>query len=298
MGRAKDTAELTAFARAAGAHEPVDHVLHNPDGMAREFLGWQLGIFADLCSVSPLRRVIDRIYEGIAPGAARYLLARTKHFDRLLLEELEDGATQVVLLGAGYDSRPYRFEERLKKVRVFEVDHPDTARRKIAMLIDKRGAVPSHVRYVTVDFGKESVEQRLIASGFDPSARAFFLWEGVTYYLEAAAVDEVFATIMRASGPRSSVAFDYVYRSAIEGSSNVYGAREIRRGVRRLGEPMIFGFPDGGARDFLEARGFTVLSDLTAEELDRRYLTGPDGQRHGKVSGFFAIAHGRVAAKE
>jgi methyltransferase (TIGR00027 family) len=293
MGRAKDTAELTAFGRAAGAFERSDSLLKNPDDMAREFLGWRLGFFADLCAVGPLRRLVDRAYERTAPGAARYLLVRTKHFDQLVLDEVEAGAKQLVILGAGYDTRAYRFRDRLANVRVFELDHPDTARRKIQILTKNHGALPTHVAYVAIDFQRESLEARLRGAGYDEKLRTFFLWEGVTYYLAEAAVDLVLRTARDRSGPLSSIAFDYAYRSVVEGGSDAYGADVIRKKVKSLGEPFTFGIEEGKLSSFLAERGFELVSDLGPKALDERYLKGPEGEDLGHVSGFFSIALAR-----
>jgi methyltransferase (TIGR00027 family) len=58
----------------------------------------------------------------------------TRHFDEVLLSEIRAGVEQVVLLGAGYDSRPFRFRDALGDIRVFEIDHPGTQARKRRML--------------------------------------------------------------------------------------------------------------------------------------------------------------------
>ena len=57
---------------------------------------------------------------------ARGVHVRTRHIDDVLTESLRGGATQVVILGAGLDSRAYRFGEALRGVRVFELDLPQT----------------------------------------------------------------------------------------------------------------------------------------------------------------------------
>lgn len=297
MGRAKDTAELTAFARAAGAVERKDLILKDPDDMARQFLSWQLGLLADLCRLAPLRELIDRAYEKKAPGAARFLLARTKHFDRILLDEVALGLEQLVVLGAGYDTRAYRFEDKLAGARVFELDHPDTSRRKIAILMDRHGKLPPHVDYVPINFVSESLEEKLLAAGYDVSKRTFFLWEGVSYYLEAVAVDGVLNFVRTRAGAESAIAFDYMYQSVIDGKDDLYGAREILERVRKLGEPLIFGIPQDGAVEFLASRGFELISDCGPEKMERAYLADESGERHGRVCGFFSIAHARVSRR-
>jgi len=115
------TSELVAYARAAGCLEG-DPGIRSPDYMAKDFLGPVLR-FALL---SGLPWVMKWSYEKIVPGVYLYHLARVRAFDNILSDELSRGIKQVVVLGAGLDSRPYRFADRLSGVRVFEVDHPIT----------------------------------------------------------------------------------------------------------------------------------------------------------------------------
>ncbi len=90
---------------------------------------------------------------------------------------LEDGLQQLVILGAGYDSRAYRFEQlrqpewreqdRAKGVRVFEVDHPATQQVKISKVRKVLGELPEHVTYVGIDFITQTLEKRLPECGYD-----------------------------------------------------------------------------------------------------------------------------------
>ena len=59
------------------------------------------------------------------------LVARTRFIDDKMRESLQRGVSQVVILGAGYDARAYRFAEDCSGTRVFEVDHPATQQVKI-----------------------------------------------------------------------------------------------------------------------------------------------------------------------
>ena len=54
------------------------------------------------------------------------IVARVRYFDDFVKKSIKDGVEQLVIFGAGYDTRAYRIEELKGKVKVFEVDHPDT----------------------------------------------------------------------------------------------------------------------------------------------------------------------------
>ncbi len=228
------------------------------------------------------------------PGVQGFLLARTRSMDDFLLACVASGCEPVVILGAGYDARAYRFAPMLAgKARVFEVDHPATQADKLARLKPVLGEVPEHVTYVAIDFNRETLDDRLPACGYDEKRKTVFIWEGVTMYLTPAAVDATLAFIACHAAPGSSVVFDYVYSSVIEGYVRRNEATGMRRYRRLTGEEMVFGITEGTARTFLEQRGFGDVQNVTARDLQALYFA--EGARRGKqVAPVYAIAAGTV----
>src|SRR5687768_1133835 len=128
---ARSTAEGAASLRAAGALEP-DSAVRCPDDMAAGFLG---GFNATTLAKHRLTRPLYlRRVNQILPGAYPFEIARCKFIDEITLSEVSAGVDEVVLLGAGLDSRPYRLADRLERLRVFEVDHPASQATKRARL--------------------------------------------------------------------------------------------------------------------------------------------------------------------
>ncbi len=289
---ASNTAETQAALRAAGAAER-DPALRNPDWMAARLVSAQPRLTA-LAKLPGVRRFLPRLAERLAPGGYHYETARVKHIDAALEAELRAGLDQLVILGAGYDSRPYRFAEALRGVRVFEVDlAPMSAvkRRKVARLLP---SLPSHVTYVEADLVDADLEQRLAEHGYDVHAATLMILSGVAPYLDDAAVAGLFAFIGRHASPRTSIVFDYVFREMVEGDDSAHGARQIRQRLDALGEPLRSGIPAGRAASFVERFGLTLLSDLQPDELAQRYLRRADGTIAGRPYGFSALAHARV----
>ena len=203
---------------------------------------------------------------------------------------------QLVILGAGYDSRPYRFAEALRGVRVFEVDLPSMSaikQRKIARLLSRP---PEHVTYVEADFLDADLEERLTQHGYDIHAATLLILSGVAPYLREAAVADLFAFVGRHRSPRTSIVFDYIFREMVDGDDSAHGARQLRKRLHALGEPLRFGIPAGGAARFVERFGLTLISDLQQDDLAQRYLRRADGTAAGRPYGFSALAHARVAA--
>ena len=121
-GRPSATAEGNAALRAAELLRPLDErVCYDP--FAKDFLGIRFGI---VVRSRLLTKIALWYAEQIIPGAADSLVVRTRYIDDYLEKCIDDGIEQLVILGAGYDSRAYRFKRLRGKVKVFEVDHPAT----------------------------------------------------------------------------------------------------------------------------------------------------------------------------
>jgi methyltransferase (TIGR00027 family) len=201
-----------------------------------------------------------------------------------------------VILGAGFDSRAYRFADQLGSVRVFELDHPVTAALKQARVRKVFRALPNHVTYVSSDLERDDLGLALRRAGYAIAARTLFIWSGVSFYLSAEAVDSVLAFVRQFSEPGSSIVFDYHYRGFTDRTRDYYGGREGRRRVEELGEPCTFGIEEGELSALLERHELRLVSDLGPAELERRYLIRSDGTVDGRPFGFISIAHARVPA--
>ena len=228
----------------------------------------------------------DRLFLG---GAMSFALAREQYVHDVMAREASAGLDQVVILGAGFDTRAYRIAQ-MAEVPVFEVDHPVTQAAKRKAI---RGVVepfPANVTFVPVDFDQDALGDRLAAAGYDPAGRTLFVWQGVTMYLTAAGVDNTLAFVARHSAPGSLVIFDYFYRSGLADGSTL-GLRLV---TRAMGEDTVFGIDRADIAGFLGARGFGEVSDVDGAELKRRYFTGINARRPMTQDG--GIVSARVLA--
>ena len=189
--------------------------------------------------------------EWRGPGVLGWLVARERYIDDTLQASLQAGLEQLVILGAGYDSRPYRFEalkSSAATIRVFEVDHPATQVDKQDRLVKIFGQVPAHVVFVPVDFNTQSLPTRLSEMGYNPSLKTLFIWQGVSMYLQARAVDETLSFVETCSGTGSAIVFDYIYQSALDGLQKHGEVSNMRRYRFMTGEGLTFGIPRGTPR--------------------------------------------------
>jgi len=290
-GRASRTAEGVAAVRAAETNRPSGERLFT-DPYAKHFLRPVYRVLAELSRFSILRDFFLALYDRRLPGALGGILCRTCYIDDAVRDALRDGAGQLVILGAGFDSRAYRLPG-IQRMRVFEVDHPDTQAEKRARLARVLDPFPSHVVFVPVDFDRDELGDALDAAGYRRDGKTFFIWEGVTGYLTAEAVDATFRFVASASAPGSRMVFTYIHRGLLDGSVHFEGTAELIAFVRKAGEPFTFGLDPDELSGYLAARGLSLVEDVGSREYQARYMTGQDPR--AKVSAFTRAAVARVA---
>lgn len=269
-----------------GAREP-DESIRNPDYLAERLLGPEdRALVGDQPVVQALEKDFASLRENPeAMGSVIMMIIRTRFIEERLEQAIREGVSQVVILGAGFDTRAYRLTELLKAARVFEVDQPSTQEYKKRRIRETGIEVPPNLTYVPVDFRHDQLGDVLTAAGYDSSRKTFFIWEGVTMYLPEAAVQETLRWVA-AQAPGSTIVFDFVGAKVIQFLANIpwdHLPEAARQGVERLqrleaGEPWIFGFPDD-EEGFLTKLGLALrkLFPIGGEESMKRYLTRSDG---------------------
>ncbi len=206
-------------------------------------------------------------------GVAAHVLCRHAFIDEHLLRALEDGVEQVVVLGAGYDSRAYRFARALDGRPVYEVDLPPLSRHKAAVVASRPDLFghPS-IRRVEIDFRTQSLRDRLQRKGFREGARTFVVWEGVVPYLSDDAVVDTLGALSACCGAGSTVTMDLW-----DGVGGQDRYRTLRRfaahALAWIGEPVAFGMPADRMSEFLAEHGWPVTDLAAADELTARYAT-------------------------
>lgn len=284
--KVKITAELVCFARAAGALEP-DPAVRNPDYLAREFIRLRFR----LALLPGIRPLMEKVYDRRVPGMYLYHQARTRHIDALLASEFAQAPPQLVILGAGLDSRAYRMRDLLGSTRVFEVDEPATGAWK-QQCLQRWGGDARHVTFVPVDFITDPLAMRLIEAGVDPGLRTVFLMEGVSYYLAESALRQTMS-VLASAATGSALVFDFIDRDALDHPARFFGAREFFPYAAQRGEPILFGMAPAQVNEFVGQYGYSTASMALAGELQQRHLRLSDGTSRGRACDFFGIVLAR-----
>jgi methyltransferase (TIGR00027 family) len=230
----------------------------------------------------------DRL-DSFLPGLTEYVIARTVYFDDLFKDALKNQIPQIVLLGAGYDSRAYRFAGMNEGTRVFELDIAPTQERKKKCLQRVGVEIPRQVRFVPINFRDEPLGDVLERSGFESGERALFIWEGVSYYLDLDSVDATLDYTGRLSNRESTIAFDYTISLSKGNVDQYYGAREFASTMKEhhADEQLLFSIDEGAIESFLGQRGLKIVHHLDNEEIERACLVDEDGSLIGRVTGHF-----------
>ena len=268
-----ETAKAIAFCRALAATDEREE-LRGPDYLA--------GIFLTEDGKRPLKDRASRewvINNLITPELYGYFIARTVYIDAIFKQSLRENIPQIVFLGAGYDTRTYRFKELIKETRIFELDIQPTQQRKKEILNKSNISIPEQLTFVSTNFKSDSLEDVLFKAGFDKNRKALFIWEGVMYYLPTEVVNDTLKFVKLNSPVGSTICFDYM-------------TKEMQS--VNAGEPFLFWIEEEKIESFLSERGYKIMERLTSKDMERKYLSLRDGSVVGKVMAHFSFVHALV----
>jgi methyltransferase (TIGR00027 family) len=281
--KASRTAAYTCFSRACATREK-DPRFRGPDTLAEVILP---PIPRFTLEFAPARKFL--MHKMFPAGIYEYVCARTKVMDAAFLEALEARFAQIVLLGAGFDTRALRFGVCNHGTKIFELDAPTTQEPKLEIFRKKGLIPPPELVFVSINFNQEDIFEVLTRAGYQDGQKTFFLWEGVCMYLNTQAVDNTLAFIQKHAARGSRIIFDYIYASVLRQENRYYGEQDIYKTVANAGESWTFGLEEGEVEPFLAERGFELLAHYTPVELEKLFLSTEDGALHGRVNGTHCI---------
>jgi methyltransferase (TIGR00027 family) len=251
-----ESALIVTYCRALSANDEREEI-KGPDFLAEYFLSEE--------GRKSLKSSVSRkwtIQKMITSPKYGFIISRTAFFDSIYKKTLDENIGQIVILGAGYDTRPYRFPDTSGKKRIFEVDIQSTQKRKIDILQNNKIDIPEQLTFVSTNFETDNLEEVLLNSGFDNTVKTLFLWEGVTYYLSKDTINKTLNFIHSNSAKGSIVCFDYL-------------AEKIES--MNAAEPYQFIIGKHELEEFLSERKFNIIENIDSKEMEKRFLTLKDG---------------------
>lgn len=271
-----ETAMIAAFARAVAAKDDRMKI-KGPDYLAELFLTDE--------GKKPLSDVASRkwaIQNLITPPLYGYFICRTAYIDSIFKKALSENYSQIVFLGAGYDTRAYRFDSINSNIRIFEMDAPSTQNRKIEVLKNANIEIPEQVSFISINFKDDNFADALIKSGIVKSAKTLFIWEGVTFYLQEDIIRNTLELLNTLAPVGSMICFDYMTAKV----DSVYNS-----------EPFLFWIKPDELSAFMSTFGIDIIEHIHPEELEKRFLTIENGELAEKTLPFLSIVTGIISRK-
>ena len=252
----RNTALGAATCRLIEQSQPEEARLLN-DPVVKDLVGTPIRILMRFASMRnyTIKRT-DAIMQGIYGGQ----ICRTRFIDDAVQAALSQGIGQLVILGAGFDTRAYRLAG-VERVKVLEVDLPSVQEDKKQKILKRFGRLPENVTFVPIDFDTQSLEFALTGTAFDLSRPVVFVWEGVSQYLSEEAVCRTL-TFVGKSAPGSILVFTYVLKSIVERRSDIPGADKLMEVVAKNNAPWLFGLEPANVQSFLKPFHLDLIAEV------------------------------------
>jgi methyltransferase (TIGR00027 family) len=229
----------------------------------------------------PWVRSFARLVERLTiPGMTLHYVVRKLHLEKVARESIAGGYSQIIVLGAGFDTLTQRIasDPAASGVTLIEVDHPATQKVKREVL--ESYALP--IDFVECAIGSDDLFTSLARSArFNPESRTLFIAEGLLMYFDPGLVDKLLESIRARMGAGTRIAFTFMES---QGGRIAFGGqtRIVDWWLKRRGEPFLWGIMKESLADYLRARGFKMLELVDTERfrqlyLDNRQLALADG---------------------
>lgn len=260
-GVESQTAVMVAAARAAAHGRTAVAAFADPTALtllpadARQHVEQYLGGI-------PPKGLRERLQRSLLEGRIKMMVPRTVALDAAIRDA---PSRQLVILGAGLDGRAWRMPELADTI-VFEVDHPDSQRRKRERAASLKLAARD-LRFVPVDFTRDRLEEALAAAGHDPAQPTTWLWEGVVMYLERTDIEATLRVVQARSARGSQLAILYTSPSLLRKAAGLL--------LGLIGEPFHSAFSAGQMRSLLADFGFSVVHDDDLAAIATRLAAAP-----------------------
>lgn len=263
------TAQYMAFFRALESKRNENERLFS-DPYAIHFVDSKLRLAVRLSKFPFFAKFINTIINRKIPGALSSGIARTKYIDELLKKAVSEGVKQVIILGAGFDTRAVRLDF-LKSISVIEIDHPNTSNFKAEIYKKRIGKIPENVTFLQIDFNKQNLDQLALENNLDFSKPTAVIWEGVTNYLTEEAVKSTFSFISKFAA-NSHVIFTYVHKDILQNPDSFLGGKKLLEDLEKIEEHWTFGFLPEELPNYLNDFNIRLSEDLGADEYRKRFL--------------------------
>ena len=200
-----------------------------------------------------------------------WVLLRERYVDEILRAAVQSGARQLLLLGAGLDTRFLRLPEVSQRhIDTYELDLPQTISFKRGILKAKLGNLPPQLKLIANDLNEQRL-QVIFDHGFNIHAPTICIWQGVTYYLPDSTVLYVLKFLKSELAPGLILSFDCPSPLMVYPNDEVPGVRDTIKLHEDMGEPFRFGLDASEMKDLLARHGYRMLELQYPDDLEAYY---------------------------
>lgn len=264
--KASKTADVTCTYRALSFLENNPHY-KSDDWVAPMLLPLKM---KPLIRFSFIRRLLCRL---LGPqGMYEWVIVRTKYIDEQFQQAGQKPFQQVLILGAGFDSRCVRFQRQLKNSRIFELDAASTQLIKITQFRKRKVILPDNVTFIPVNFETESMTDKLDKAGFQRDAYTLILLEDVLQYLNPTAANETLQNLQGLCGQGSRLILDFAHQSTLKGNGTSSVEKWVPGKIKIHGKPWLFGLDKSEIQSFVEKYGFKLLDHKSRVDFERDHF--------------------------
>jgi len=222
-----------------------------------------VGLFLSDATRHAAERVSSRF-----PPVKDMVKTRTRYFDDTLDAQIAGGIGQVVILGAGLDTRAVR--KQSAAVRYFEIDDPATIDLKRRCYRDAR--IDAGVTFIPGNYVTDGLIDLLRSNGFEFDVPTYFIWEGNVMYMPLANDTHTMRQLKR-HVKRFRLSFDYLTDSVITKTTGDASLTILVESFEAMGAPWLSGIDD--IHSLADEVGLRVVENFTTGELYRNYRGRP-----------------------
>jgi len=273
---ASQTAQAAAAIRAYDNLANQPPIFHDAYALMMTSPAWQL-----LLSNKALLRVFKtQMFHRTFGLLVTQVATRSLYSEDRLLEALDRGVKQYVMIGAGLDSFALRAAAHYPELKIYELDHPDTQALKIKTL-SQLGEIPANVEFVPINFEVEKISDALQRSSYDVKELGFFSWLGTTHYLKPETTLSTLRDLAAFAASESEIVFDYsIPYQNLQGFER-FGTMALSQVTHFLNEPIIGFFDTEHLHNSLWNMGYVIVEDMSGKDITELYLAWrKNGMRH------------------
>ncbi|WP_408097526.1 class I SAM-dependent methyltransferase [Peredibacter sp. HCB2-198] len=223
-------------------------------------------------------------------GYRASIVGRARFIEDLLLEKINQGVSQYVILGAGLDTFTQRRPDIASKIKIFEIDEPQTQAWKKQRLIDLGYGVPGYLKLVSVDFESgESWLEKLKESGFQTDKPAYVVSTGVSMYLTREANMDTLRKIGTLA-PGSTFAMTFMLPPDLVEPEDRGPYEMVIERTAAAGTPFLSLFSPSKALELAKEAGLQNVEHVSRTDIIKKYFAGrPDGLQPSSGEEFLVV---------